>query len=107
MNYEAAKWKSLTEFLKRAMPGPMHKCWLWPGKLTRDGYGQIEVPPYRFFTHILSCTLHHGKKPGLEYQVLHADTCTSRACWKPACIRWGTKSENERMKKRGKPHGRN
>ncbi|MDB5317106.1 MAG: endonuclease [Rhodospirillales bacterium] len=59
-------------------------CWVWTGRLTRDGYGQMSVRGRTEGAHRLSYRAHHGGIPqGLQIDHL----CRNRACLNPAHLR--------------------
>lgn len=70
-------------------------CWPWDGSQV-GGYAIApwDGKPGRRLTHI-SLTLDGRPRPAPPGDnALHSDLCTSRLCWNPAHLRWGTKKEN-------------
>lgn len=71
-------------------------CWLWTGRLDKDGYGKFQVSlpclnrQHHIRAHRFSWELAHGHPPsGL---VLHS--CDIPACVRPDHLQVGTQSEN-------------
>lgn len=84
----------LVHFQDRIMPEPNSGCWLWAGKITRNGYGKITWR-YRHhrerYAHRFSYETYRGPIPdGLAIDHL----CRVRSCVNPDHLRVCTQREN-------------
>ena len=87
-------------------------CLIWPFKRTTFGYpsfgGRTKFGTDR--AHRVMCELVHGSPKRKELDVAHS--CGVRLCMNPSHLRWASRSENERDKRkhgkdnRGERHGR-
>jgi hypothetical protein len=66
-------------------------CWMWDGKTTRDGYGQIRVGPKMVGAHRLAYLLEVGNIPEGAWVLHHCDT---PLCVSPAHLFIGTNADN-------------
>lgn len=66
-------------------------CWEWRGKLSHNGYGQLEHKGRSWRAHRLAYTLAKGKIPA-GMMVLHS--CDNRRCCNPKHLRIGTAKDN-------------
>jgi hypothetical protein len=74
------------------MPEGTSPCWIWTGRIHRDGYGQVKYRGKNHYTHKLVHRLTTRTTPpdGHEYDHL----CYVRACCNPAHIEIVSKQEN-------------
>lgn len=82
------------KFLSKSFPEPNTGCWLWVGKTTADGYGQLHPGDNEFglsSAHRYSYTIHHGHISA-NLQVLHK--CDQPCCINPDHLFLGTQQEN-------------
>lgn len=79
-------------------------CWIWPGALTKDGYGYMRVGPVSRSTHRVAYEAVNGPIPrGMV--VRHR--CDVRACCNPAHLQVGTHEDNNAdIVARGRSKGR-
>lgn len=71
-------------------------CWLWRGRLDKDGYGWVWLRDGNRRAHRVAWLLEHGVEP--QQHVLH--TCDRPACVNPAHLYEGTQADNMRDKVR-------
>lgn len=68
-------------------------CWVWGGRIHRDGYGQVKYKGRSFYVHKLLYILLVRKAPVPEgYEVDHR--CHRRACCNPEHLEMVTKAVN-------------
>jgi hypothetical protein len=76
-----------------SIPEPNTGCWLWLGRWTRDGYGQISLLNKTQLTHRVSYFIFVGEIPqGLEID----HKCRNKCCVNPAHLEPVTHVENMR-----------
>lgn len=68
-----------------------HNCWVWLGKLNRNGYGFIVRQSRKLMVHRLAYTAKHGEIPP-GYHVDHL--CRVRHCCNPDHLEAVTPREN-------------
>ena len=74
-------------------------CWVWPGRLTPDGYGQCRYIGKSMLAHRLSYELHVGPIPaGLTIDHL----CRNRCCVNPDHLELVTHKQNQRRRDRAR-----
>ena len=71
-------------------------CLEWQGVKTAGGYGLLRLKGRVLYAHRIACMAHHGPAPADAPHALHS--CDNPACFLPAHVRWGTRSENMRDK---------
>ena len=73
-------------------------CKLWKGTLNHDGYGmrKLTVNGKRVNAKVHRETLieHAGPPPRGKNDAMHLPGCTSRACYEPTHLAWGSRWEN-------------
>lgn len=70
-------------------------CWIWRGRLDRDGYGKTSLDNRNQGAHRVSYQLFVGQIPdGLTIDHVRSRGCTSRACVNPAHLEPVTIREN-------------
>lgn len=72
--------------------GPVtDECWVWPGYIRFDGYGEVRTGAARWLTHRLAWTLANGPIPDGMF-VCHK--CDSPPCCNPDHLFIGTNADN-------------
>ncbi len=72
-------------------------CWIFTGKKTGKGYGNIWYNGITIRIGRLICHLYHGADfHKLNWTANHINECTSKACWNPAHLYVGTQFQNVR-----------
>ena len=76
-------------------------CWIWTGKIHKDGYGQLfvsneiqgkQVNPFSAMAHRFSWMLHYNCNIPAGLYCLHS--CDTPACVRPTHIALGTQKQN-------------
>lgn len=84
-------------------------CIVWPFKTDHRGYGRIITPRERprrtTSVHALALTIFAGDRP-IGALATHGETCTSRACFNPNHLSWGTPTSNQVDRLRDGTHNR-
>lgn len=93
-----ARCRSIDEILEilRSRTIKRGKCWLYQGRLDRDGYGVIYYNAYpihihRFIAHLCFGLDVYEKN---KQQANHKAICPNRNCWNPLHIYVGTQDDN-------------
>lgn len=68
-------------------------CWIWQGKIHRDGHGQFKLRGKLEYAHRVAYALVHGCTP-YKRLLCHTPECTSAACCNPAHVYVGDHSTN-------------
>lgn len=76
----------------RSIVSGVNNCWVWQGYLDKDGYGRIKISGKIYGNHRLSAWISLGLDLESEEQVNHI--CNNPACWNPAHIYIGDRSQN-------------
>lgn len=82
----------------------MEACWPWTGALSKKRRGRrpnIKIAGKNYNPARIVCTNAHGPAPGPDFEVGH--TCPNgenALCMNPSHMRWMTRLENERSKRR-------
>lgn len=78
-------------------------CWLWTGRVNKQGYGRMSVKGKEQLAHRLAYALATGQDP-LGFCVLHE--CDNPPCCNPKHLSPGNRSENARQRtERGRSRG--
>lgn len=89
------KSNQMRKFVNELLAKPHSECVVWPFGTSGSGYprfrphpnaGQVEV-------HRHVCRAVHGDPPKGKPWALHS--CSTKHCISPACLRWGSRSDNE------------
>lgn len=77
----------------RTLQSDEDSCWLWLGKTTMRGYGQIGAGGKSMYAHRVAYTVHHG--PIEDGQVI-CHTCDNPSCVNPSYLFAGSQRDNLR-----------
>lgn len=80
--------------MERVMPEPMSGCWLWSGRLDKDGYGKCQASGKNWKeqrAHRVAYRLFKSKIPKGK-MILHG--CDTPSCVNPEHLRPGTAQDN-------------
>lgn len=81
-------------FWAKVAVGQPDECWLWSGRLEKDGYGRIRVgggSAPRIPVHRLSAMIHFGP---FDRRAMVLHSCDVRNCCNPRHLRIGDHAEN-------------
>lgn len=75
--------------------GDRSRCWVFPFKLTRQGYGRVVVDGRTWFAHRFACVL-DGRDPD---GFISCHLCDNKSCCNPDHIQLADSAENSRQAK--------
>ena len=84
------KTRAINRFWERVIK--TEYCWIWPGSLTQDGYGQHHDGDKLIGAHVFAWEQEHGPL-NKKYELDHA-ICHNRQCVRPDHLQPVTHSEN-------------
>ena len=87
----------LTRFYSLATQNPGSDCIIWAGSIAKNGYGKFSLSGKTVLAHRVSVMIKHGRWPG-KWVVRHQ--CNRRDCINPGHLLIGTRSQNEKDKRR-------
>jgi hypothetical protein len=70
------------------------KCWLFTGKLEKNGYGRIRFKGARFLIHVLAYEAKNGKRYFTNKKKYICHKCNVKFCCNPEHLYFGTSQEN-------------
>jgi len=80
---------------KNSVVHPDTGCYLWLGRIDKDGYGFVKIGGKDLFAHRLSAFLFLGLKLKSKILTLHKILCPHKNCWRPEHLYLGNQSNNQ------------
>lgn len=82
-------------------------CYPWPFNRAAGGYvGSVLWEGRLQYVCRVVCTLHRGRPPRPDSEVRHVCGKGMSGCWNADCMRWGSRAQNERDKRRHRTYYR-